>query len=68
MLSYELKNFRLQEPFTLMTHDSIGHLKTPCMSILSLSGGVESEWKLYSLSLSIEKKKKNLGVLVWMQL
>ena len=38
-----------------MTQDSIGHLKTLCMHILWLSGGVESEWKHCSSLLSIEK-------------
>ena len=33
MLFNELKNVQLQECFTLMTHDSIGCLKTLCMSI-----------------------------------
>ena len=32
-----------------MTQYSIGHLKTFCMSILSLSGGIESEWKRCSV-------------------
>ena len=39
----------------LMTQDSIGHLKTLYMGVLSLSGGVESEWKCYSSPLSVEK-------------
>ena len=33
----------------------ITHLKTLCMSILSLSGGVESEWKRYGSPVSVEK-------------
>ena len=33
----------------------IGHLKTLCMSILSLNSGVESEWKHCSSPLSIKK-------------
>ena len=37
-----------------MTQDSIGRLKTLCVSVLSLSGGVESEWKC-SLLLGVEK-------------
>ena len=37
---HELKKFQPQERFTLMTHDSIGHLKTLCMSILLLIGGI----------------------------
>ena len=28
-----------------MTQDFIGHLKTLCMIVLSLSGGMEFEWK-----------------------
>ena len=37
---HELKQVQLQERFRLMTHDSIGHLKMLCMSVLSLSGSV----------------------------
>ena len=33
MSLHELKKVQLQECFTLMTHDSIGHLKMLCMSI-----------------------------------
>ena len=55
MLLHELKKVQLQVYFTLMTHDSIGPLKTLCMSILSLSGGVESEWKRYNRS-ALKKK------------
>ena len=32
----ELKKVQLQERFLLMTHDSIDHIKTLCMSVLSL--------------------------------
>ena len=39
MLFHELKEVQLQERFMLMTH---GHLKTLCMSVLSLSGGLSS--------------------------
>ena len=35
---HKLKKVQLQECFMLMTGDSIGHLKTLCMSTLSLSG------------------------------
>ena len=38
-----------------MTQDSIGHLKTLCMNVLSLAVALESEWKCYSLSQSDEK-------------
>ena len=51
--------------FTLVTHDSIGHLKTLCMRVLSVSGGVESEWKHCSSLLS---GKINASILVWIQL
>ena len=51
---HELQQVQL-ERFMLMTHDSIGHLKTLCMSVLLLSGGIESEWKGCSSPLSIEK-------------
>ena len=51
----ELKKVQVQEHFTLITEDSIGRLKKLCMSVLSLSGGVESEWKHCSSPLSIEK-------------
>ena len=53
--AHELKKVQLQECFMLMIHDSIGHLKTLCMSILSLGGGIEFEWKRYSSLLSIQK-------------
>ena len=53
---HEMKQVQFQEHFMLMTHDSIAHL-----SILLLSGGVESEWKRCSSLLSIEK---TLGVQV----
>ena len=33
---HELKKVKLQERYTLLTQDSIGHLKTLCMSVLSL--------------------------------
>ena len=36
----ELKKVEHQERFTLMTHNSIGHLKTLCISVLMPSGGV----------------------------
>ena len=55
MSLHELKKVQLQELFKLMTHDLIGHLNTPCMSVLSLSDGVESEWKCCSSLLNIEK-------------
>ena len=42
MLLYELKKVHLQERFKFMTH-SIGRLRTLCISVLSLSGGMESE-------------------------
>ena len=52
---HELKKVQLQKCFMLMTHDSIGHLKTLCMSVLLLNGGAKSEWKRYSSPLSVEK-------------
>ena len=51
----ELKQVLVQERFTLMTQDSIGHLKTLSMSILLLSGDTESKWKHCSSLLSVEK-------------
>ena len=51
MLLHKLK--KVQQCFMLMTHGSIGHLKT--LSVLSLSSGVEFEWKRYGSPLSIEK-------------
>ena len=50
---HELK--KVPECFTLVIHDSIGHLKTLCMSVLSLSGGIESEWKCCNSPLSVVK-------------
>ena len=44
-----------QERFMLVTHDLIGHLKTLCVNVLSLSGGVEYEWKRCRSPLSVEK-------------
>ena len=59
---HKLKKIQLQERFTLMTHDSIGHLKTfymsLFMSILSLSGGVWVWMEMLQI----------LSVLVWIQL
>ena len=52
-------NELLQEHIMLMTHDSIGHLKMLCMSILSLSGGIEFEWKHCSSLLSVEKTQRS---------
>ena len=62
---HELKKVQLQERYTLVTQDSIGHLKTLCMSVLSLVVALESEWKRYSSSQSDEK---NASVQVWIQL
>ena len=42
MLLHELKKVQLQERFMLKTQDSISRLKTICVSILSLSSGMES--------------------------
>ena len=36
MLLHQLKNVQLQERSTVMTHDSLGHLKRLCMSVLLL--------------------------------
>ena len=40
---HELKKVQLQERYTLVTQISIGHLKTLCMSVLSLVVALESE-------------------------
>ena len=50
-----VEKVQLQERYTLMTQDSIGHLKTLCMSVLSLVVVFESEWKCYSSSQSDKK-------------
>ena len=50
---HELK--KVQERYTLVTQDSIGHLKTLCMSVLLLVVALESEWKCYSSSQSDKK-------------
>ena len=47
---HELKKNQLQERHMLATQDSIGHLKTLCMSVLSLVVAMESERKRYSSS------------------
>ena len=52
---HELIKVQLQERYTLVTQDTIGHLKTLCMSVLSLVVALESEWKRYSSSQSIKK-------------
>ena len=49
---HKLKKVQLQERYTLVTQDSIGHLKMLCMSVLSLVVAFESEWKRYSSSQS----------------
>ena len=49
-MSWKKFNFK-----NFMTQDSIGHLKTLCMSVLSLAVVFESEWKRYSSSQSVEK-------------
>ena len=58
---HELKKVQLQERYTLVIKDSIGHLKTLCMSVLSLAVALvvnmESEWKRYSSSQSDKKKR-----------
>ena len=51
-----VEKVQLQERFTLMTHDAIGHMKTPCMSILFVCGDIEFEWKCYGSQLSVEKR------------
>ena len=40
---HELKKVQLQERYTLVTQVSIGHLKTLCISVLSLVVALESE-------------------------
>ena len=62
MLLPELKKVQLQECFTLMTQDSIGHL-----TILSPSGGVDSEWKHCSSLLSISLRM-NSALFGWLSL
>ena len=44
--------------FHLVTQDSIGHLKTLCMSVISLAVAFESDWKCYS---SLQSDKKMLA-------
>ena len=53
---HELKQVK---GFTRMTHDSIDHLKTFCMSVLLLSGGVGSEWKCCRIVKKQNKTKQN---------
>ena len=48
----------------LLTQDSIGHLQRLCLSVLSLSSGVESEWKRCSLSLSVGIPNMNPALLI----
>ena len=62
---HELNKVQLQERYTLVTQDSIGHLKTLCISVLSLVVALESEWKRYS---SWQSDKKKASVQVWIQL
>ena len=49
------KKVQLQEWYTLLTQDSIGHLETLCMSVLSLVVAMESDWKRDSSSQSDKK-------------
>ena len=53
---YELNKVQLQERFMFITQDSIGCQKMPCVNVLSLSGGVESEWKRFGSPPSVGKK------------
>ena len=62
---HELKIVQLQEHFTLTTLDSIGHLKTLCMSVYRQAVVFESEWKCYSSLLGVAK---NASVRVPIQL
>ena len=55
---HELKKVQLQGRYTLLTQDSIGHLKTLCMSVLSLVVAMESEWQRDSSS---QNDKKTLA-------
>ena len=56
---HQLKKVQLQERYTLLTQDSIGHLKTLCMSVLSLVVAMESEWQRDNSS---QSDKKNASV------
>ena len=58
--SARVEKIEFQESFTLLAHDSTGHLQRLRMSILQLSSGIESKWKHCSSPLNIEK---NTGVL-----
>ena len=66
MLFHELKKFQLQERFTFMTHDSIGHLKTLFKNISSPSGG--GVWVWMETLLLIAQHWENASILVWIQL
>ena len=57
------KKLKLQERYTLVTQDSIGHLKTLCMSVLSLAVALESEWKRYSVRVWIQLQSANVWLI-----
>ena len=61
---HKLKKVQLQKRFTLLTQDSIGHLKTLCMSVLSLAVAFESNENATAHRRAI----KNASVRVWIQL
>ena len=56
-IATRIEKFQPQECFTLMTQDSVGHLKTLCMSILSPAVAFEPEWIRYTSLHSVEKKR-----------
>ena len=49
-LLHELKKAQLQERFTFVPQDSIGHLQTLWMSVLQLGSDVECEWEHCSMN------------------
>ena len=62
---HELKKVQLQERFTLMIHDSIGHLKNALHERLSVSSGILVWIEMLQL---IAQHWKNASVQVWIQL
>ena len=62
---HELKRVQLQDRFTLMTNDCIGHLKTPSVCVISLRGG---EFLNRNTAAHDSLMTKMLCVRVWIQL
>ena len=61
ILIHEFEKVQLQERYTLVTQDSIVHLKTLCMSVLSLVVALESEWNATAHRKAIKKTLSSMN-------